>query len=300
MKIALLANPAARAGARTDAASRAAELLRAQGLRATIISGGSAAESSELLRTAIELGTDAVAVAGGDGTVSLALQELADTGIPLGIIPCGTGNDLASALGLAELDIERAAATIAAGVTRDIDLARVTRADGSSRLFGSVLASGFDSRVSDRAGTMRWPRGRARYNLAILLEFVHLAGIPYSVTLELDDDSTIRVGGELIMATVGNTGTYGGGIPICPAADPADGLLEVALVRPMGRVRLLRLLPRLYRGAHTAEPEVSMYRARRVRLDAADVTAYADGEPMGELPITIDVLPRALRVFTPA
>ena len=128
MNVTLLVNPAARGGAHTGSATRAAERMRAHDVRTTIISGGSAAESSELLRTAVALGTDAVVVAGGDGTVHLAIQELAGTGVPLGIIPVGTGNDMASALGLRELDAEAAADAIVAGRTRLIDLARVTRA----------------------------------------------------------------------------------------------------------------------------------------------------------------------------
>lgn len=299
MNVALLVNPAARAGAHTGAASRAAEVLRAHGVRTTIVSGGSAAESSELLHAAIALGTDAVVVAGGDGTVNLALQEVADTGIPLGIIPSGTGNDIAGMLGLKELDIARAAETIAAGATRDIDLARATRADGSTRLFASVLASGFDSRVNDRANAMRWPRGHSRYNIAILREFLTLTGIPYSIELDLADGSTERVDADLVMATIGNGSMYGGGIPVCPDADPADGLLDVTLVYPAGRLRLLRLLPRLYRGTHTTAREVATRRVRAVRLDAPGVTAYADGDPVGPLPLTIDVLPRALRVYAP-
>ena len=101
------------------------------------------------------------------------------------------------------------------------------------------------------------------------------------------------------MATVGNGSHYGGGIPICPDADPSDGLLDVLLVRPAGRLRLLRLLPRVYRGTHTTAPEASTYRVRSVRLASPGVTAYADGDPIGALPLTIDVAPAALRVFTP-
>lgn len=102
------------------------------------------------------------------------------------------------------------------------------------------------------------------------------------------------------MATVGNGRTYGSGIPICPDADPADGLLDVLLVRPAGRLRLLRLLPRVYRGTHTTVPEVSVRRARSVRLSSPGVTAYADGDPIGALPLSVDVAPAALTVFTPA
>jgi len=299
VRLALLANPAARAGAHTGAATRAAERLRARGVQTSILSGGSAAESSALLRAAIEVGVDAVAVAGGDGTVHLAIQEVAGTGIPLGIIPSGTGNDFAATLGLRELDVLAAADAIAEGRTRTIDLARVTREDGSTRYFGSVLASGFDSKVNDRANAMRWPRGGSRYNIAVLVEFLTLAGIPYDVDLELADGSLEQVRGELVMATVGNGRSYGGGIPICPDADPADGLLDVVLVRPAGRLRLLRLLPRVYRGTHPGVPEVSMRRARSVRLSAMGVTAYADGDPIGSLPLAIDVAPGALTIFTP-
>jgi diacylglycerol kinase (ATP) len=299
MNVVLLANPAARSGAHTGAATHAAERLRDHGIRTTIISGGSAEESSELLRTAVRLGTDAVIVAGGDGTVNLALQEVAGTGIPLGIIPAGTGNDMAQTVGLKELDVASAAEAIAGGNTRMIDLARVTRSDGTTRLFGTVLASGFDSKVNDRANAMRWPRGGSRYNIAILIEFVTLAGIPYEVELELADGTQERIVGDLVMATVGNGRTYGGGIPICPDADPGDGLLDVTLVRPAGRLHLLRLLPRVFKGTHTAVPEVSTYRVKSARLSSPGVTAYADGDPIGALPLTIDMVPGSLRVFAP-
>jgi len=300
VKVALLVNPAARAGAHTGAATHAAERLRARGVQTSILSGGSAAESSELLRAAIEVGVDAVAVAGGDGTVNLALQEVAGTGIPLGIVPAGTGNDFAATLGLRELDMTAAADAIAGGVTRTIDLARVTREDGSTRYFGSVLASGFDSKVNDRANAMRWPRGGSRYNIAILVEFLTLAGIPYDIEYERADGTRAQVHGDLVMATVGNGRTYGGGIPIAPDADPGDGLLDLVQVRPAGRLRLLRLLPRVYRGTHASVPEVSITRVRSVRLASPGVTAYADGDPIGALPLTVDVVPGALTIFTPA
>ncbi len=292
MDVALLTNPAARAGAHTGTAERAAARLRAAGIRTGVVSGGSAAESSQLLRAALEVGVDAVVIAGGDGTVSLAVQELAGRGIPLGIVPSGTGNDLANALGLRDLDADAAADAV---IT--IDLARVTREGGSEVLSGTVLASGFDSKVNDRANRMRWPRGHVRYTIAILIEFLRLRRIPFVIDLDLADGGTRRVAEDLVMATVGNGPSYGGGIPICPAADLEDGLLDVTLVRPVGRLRLLRLLPRVYRGTHTTIPEVLTLRARRVRLESPGVTAYADGEPLGPLPVTVDAHPAALRVF---
>jgi diacylglycerol kinase (ATP) len=299
MDVALLVNPTARAGAHTHAATRAAERLRAAGIRTAMISGGSAAESTLLLKAALEVGTDAVLVCGGDGTVNLAIQELAGTGIPLGIIPAGTGNDLSTTVGLRDLDAVGAADAVIAGRTRTIDVARITRGDGSSVLYGTVLASGFDSKVNDRANRMRWPRGHMRYNIAMLIEFVTLAGIPYEVELTTADGEIERLDGELVMVSVGNGRTYGGGIPICPDADASDGLLDVTLVRPAGRLRMLRLIPRFYRGTHTTESEVRTRRVRSIRLSSPGVTAYADGDPIGPLPVHIEVVPGALTVFAP-
>lgn len=299
MDVALLTNPAARAGAHTGVAMHAAERLRRAGHRVTVLSGGSAAESTDLLRTALQAGADAIVVAGGDGTVSLALQVMAGGEVPLGIVPAGTGNDLAFTLGLRELDVAAAADAVLAGRTRTIDLARVTRADGTSVLYGSVLASGFDSKVNDRANRMRWPRGRMRYNIAILVEFLRLRGIPFVLELDLADGTTERIERDLVMATVGNGRTYGGNIPICPDADLEDGLLDVVFVHPSGRLRLLSLLPRLYAGTHLALDEVHTRRARAVRVSAPHVTAYADGEALGALPVSVEAVPRAVRVFAP-
>ena len=294
MNITLVVNPAARSGAAGHAAQRALERLRELGHAVTVIHGASAGETSDLVREAVTGGTDAVVVAGGDGTVNLALAPVAGTGIPLGIVPTGTGNDFAMHLGISELDPVRAADVIHGGATADVDLARVTADDGRGGLYATVLASGFDSYVNDRANRMRRPRGRLRYSIAILIEFLFLKASTYA--LEVDG---LRVDGPFLVVSVGNTRAYGGGIPICPTADAADGLLDVTAVRPAGRVRLLRVLRAVYRGAHTSMAGVETYRGRRVRLDAPGMTAYADGDPIARLPATVDVDRAALRVFVP-
>ncbi|WEG07838.1 diacylglycerol kinase [Microbacterium horticulturae] len=299
MSIALLVNPAARSGASLAAAGRAAERLRGKGVSTTLISGGSAAESAQLLRMSIDAGADGVLVAGGDGTVNVALQELAGTGIPFGIVPVGTGNDFAFALGLHEMGVDAAADAVAAGRTREVDLARLTRADGSTMLFGTVLASGFDARVNDRANRMRWPRGGSRYTIALLIEFLELHSLPFTLDIEREDGTTTRLEKDLVLAAIGNGPSYGGGLRMCPDADLADGLLDVTTVDATGRLPLLRVLPTIYTATHTALPIVSTYRARSVRIDAPEATGYADGDPVGVLPVRVDAVPAALRVFTP-
>lgn len=298
MNITVVINPAARGGAHTHAATRAADRLRELGHTTTLVSGGSAEESSALIRSAVELGTDALAVVGGDGIINLALQELAGTTTPLALVPAGTGNDLATQLGIPTLAPETAADVIAAGHTVRLDLGRVLRADGSSTLYATVLASGFDSYVNDRANAMRWPKGQVRYDIAILVEFLFLKSTPYWI--EIDGH---RIDGPFMMASVGNTRTYGGGIPICADADPTDGVLDVTIVRPAGRIHLLRLLPKVYKGTHLnhpAHPEVEHYRGSEIRLHSDALTAYADGDPIGRLPLTVQSVPGAVNVFAPA
>ncbi|MCT9818708.1 diacylglycerol kinase [Microbacterium sp. W1N] len=297
--VAFLDNPTARHGAHTGAARRAALLLRGAGIDVRALPARTPGEASALLTDAVGRGAEAVVVAGGDGTVGLAVQVLAGTGIPLGIIPTGTGNDLATGLGLRELDADGAAAAVIGGRVREIDLARLTRADGTSTLFGTVLASGFDSKVNDRANRMPWPRGHVRYDIAILAEFLRLRADPFRIELELADGRVEVVDDTLTLTAIGNGRTYGGGIPICPVADLADGLLDATIVRRVSRPRLLRLLPRVYRGTHPTIPEVSTYRIRSARLVASGVTAYADGEPQGPLPVHVAAVPGALRVFAP-
>ncbi|MDE0547276.1 diacylglycerol kinase family protein [Microbacterium sp. C7(2022)] len=297
MNLALLVNPAARAGAHTNIAEEAARHLRGQGVQVSMLSGGSAEESRQLLRAAIAAGADAVAVMGGDGTVGLAINELAGTAIPLGIIPAGTGNDFALAMGIPERDAHAAADTIAADHVRTVDVARIGSADGSTQRYGTILATGFDSKVNDRANTMRWPRGRARYTLAILIEFLVLRANTYQVDWEHGDGTTGSYRGGLLLAAVANGPTYGGGIPIAPAAEMDDGLLDLVLVRPAGRLALLRLLGKVYRGAHESESIVSTYRVRSVTVDSPGLAGYADGDRVGELPITVNVEPKMLSVF---
>lgn len=222
--------------------------------------------------------------------VQLACQVLAQSDVPLGVIPAGTGNDLARALDLPRADPTAAADRIIAGRVRSIDLALV-----GDRYFVTVLAAGFDAAVSARADQMTWPRGRARYTLATLAELRTFR--PRSYELRLDGGRLVT---EAMLVAVGNSQSFGGGLRITEGAEIDDGLLDVVVIGPMPRRELVRTYPKLYRGTHTSHPQYSSHRVRSVTLTSPGspaITAYADGERLGPLPLTIKSVPGALGVY---
>ncbi|MFJ6619214.1 diacylglycerol kinase [Kitasatospora sp. NPDC091335] len=294
-RVAVLTNPAAGIGHAEPAARRATARLRALGVQVEPHAGRSPEDAVRLAREAAADGMDAVAVVGGDGMINLALQALAGTPVPLGVIPAGTGNDHAREYGLPLGSPEDAADVIAAGRTRGVDLGRITGPDGTVRRYGSVLATGFDSLVSDRANRLRWPRGRMRYNLAIVAEFANLRPLPFRITLA---DGTV-IERDLTLAAVGNTRSYGGGMLMCPAALPDDGLLDLTLVDAMPRLRIARFFPTLFKGTHVGYPEVTTLRTESLRIESPGITAYADGEFITSLPVEVAVEKDALRVLVP-
>jgi diacylglycerol kinase (ATP) len=291
-EITLAVNPAAGRGRAAAAGGRAAVELRAAGFQVREETGADAADAVARMRAAVAAGTAALVAVGGDGMVSLALQAVAGTDTPLGVVAVGTGNDFARANGLPVKDPVAAGRTLARalaeGRRRRIDLGRV-----GEHWFGTVLASGFDSRVNDRGNRMRFPGGRFRYDAAMLAELAALRPIPYTVAF--DDGPEQQVQATLI--AVGNGTSYGGGMRICAGARPDDGLFDVCVVGPCSRTTLLRVFPRVYRGTHTVHPVVTVHRAARVRLSAAGVTGYADGEPLGPLPLTARTVPGALHLL---
>ncbi|RPE76565.1 MULTISPECIES: diacylglycerol kinase family protein [unclassified Frondihabitans] len=259
-------------------------------------------ESQEALETAVrsELETttvDALVVVGGDGMVSFGVGLVAETGVPLGLVPSGTGNDMARALGLPFDDPARAIERLVEllrEAPRPVDLLRVTRDGAEPTWVAGGVSAGFDAFVNERANRIRRPRGRARYDLALVLELLRLRQVEYDVVV---DGVASRVAGTLV--SVGNARSVGGGITLLPDAVIDDGFLDVLIVERLSRVGFLRLFPRVAKGTHGDDPRVRLSRARRVSIAARDVVAYGDGERIGALPVTIEVVPAALRVFAP-
>ena len=249
----------------------------------------------EHLRRAVaqarDRGADRVVVCGGDGTLHLAVQELCGSSTALAIIPSGTGDDNARTLGVPRGDAVAAATLAVSGEISLMDLGRVATSQGDERVFLGVLSSGFDSQVNERANRMQWPGGNARYLAAILGELRTFRPVTYRALIDGREAK-----GEAMLVAVGNGASYGGGMRVCPSADPADGLLEVTWLHGVPRATFLRLFPLVFTGGHVSTRYVSSVRATTVSLEAQDQVAYADGERIGPLPIRVDVLPRALRV----
>jgi diacylglycerol kinase (ATP) len=291
-RIALLVNPVSGKGRGARLLAPVGDRLRSAGVDVDVdvIVGRDADEAFDLVRTVVagDPGVDGVVAVGGDGLVNLAVQVVAGTAVPLGIIPAGSGNDIARALGIPRGDPVAAADLVLAGTTRAVDLGR---ADG--RWFAGVLGSGFDSMVNERANRMSWPTGRSRYNLAILAELRVFRPVPF--VLELDGE---RWETEAMLVAVGNGSSYGGGMRVCPDARLDDGLLDVTVLGPISKAEFLRVFPSVYKGTHVHHRAVTVRRARTVVLSSPGVTAYADGERVAALPVRCDAVPAALQVFS--
>ncbi len=291
-RIAVAINPTSGKGRGAKVGQSAMRLLAESGVEVVSATGSSAAQTLQLAKKQVADGVSALVVVGGDGMVNLGTQACADTGVPLGIVAAGSGNDFATALGLPSHNCVAAVQLILAGQTRNVDAVRKTQTDAGPQWFVSVLGGGFDAKVNERANNWRWPRGKMRYNLAILRELPVFKPLPY--VLELDG---VRWETSAMLVALGNSQQYGGGMQITPNADLTDGLLDVLVISKVSIPEFLRVFPRVFKGEHIHHPAVTIRRAKTVRLDCAKLVAYADGERFGALPLTVEVVPGALSVI---
>ncbi len=233
---------------------------------------------------------DAIVSLGGDGTHHYVLNGMAGSEIPLGIIPAGSGNDLAKGLGI-PTQARAAAETLLAGNTRRIDLGRV-----GSTVYGCIAGAGFDSVVTRYANErVRRLRGSWAYAWSILRCLELYRPEPLKIVSDAQEFA-----GDVVFAVVGNNVSYGGGIHLAPRAKLDDGLLDVCIVPYMGKLELLQWVRRAYRGEHLRHPRIVYFQARKVSLSSTSrLELFGDGEFMQELPATIEIVPKALSVIVP-
>lgn len=295
-RVALVVNPTAGKGRASRHLPAVAGIIRDAGHTVEVMLSRDVDEARSMAREAVGGDTDVLAVMGGDGMMHLGLNTVAAehqagrTRTALGLVPAGTGNDLCRGLGLDPTDPGAAAHVVAAGHTEPVDLLAV-----NDRFVGAVLATGFDALVNRRANTMPWPKGSLRYVVAALAEMRVFTPLHYR----------LRVDGELreleaMLVAVGNTPYYGGGMQICPAADPRDGLLELTIIHPVSRLTLLQLLPRMHTGTFVRHPCVERLRAQEVVVEGVGLLGFGDGEYVGEVPLQVRAVRGALPVLLPA
>ena len=267
-------------GAADAEATQAA--LEQAGARVTPLASVGADHICDLLENNV---IERLVVLGGDGMIHHATQVAAASNLPMGIIPGGTGNDIARALGIPRRRLD--AAQLAIGPTSSLDLIRVD--DGERHAFAvSVLTAGFSGHVTEYANQLRHVRGQLKYTLATLQCLPKLRACHVSGLGDLGDKASI--------VAFGNTRFFGGGMAICPDADPTDGSMQVVVVGDVGRLHLAAVLPAAFVGQHVRSGAV-----RTATMTSATVTIdaawWADGERLAVGPTaTVSVSPSALAV----
>jgi len=256
-------------------------------------------DAEALAADAGRAGHDHVVAIGGDGTVQEVVNGLLLAGSSsartLGIVPLGSGNDLARGLGLPAESGSAWKVAIGRGA-RIIDVAHARNGSGAERWFAAAGGIGFDAQVAAAmSGRRGWHAGRAGYLLTTLTELRRFEN--RRVTIEIDGGTVTR---DVLFVAIANGMFYGGGMRIAPAAEPDDGHLDVCVVGDLSRLAALRQLPNLYRGSHVRHPAVSTHAGTSISIDGADdIPIHLDGEPFGRLPLTVSIVPAALEVAAP-
>jgi YegS/Rv2252/BmrU family lipid kinase len=289
-KLSLIVNPHAGGGRAGRALTAVSAALDAHGLAHATNATRSLEHARELARAAVAAGETAVAF-GGDGLVGAVAGELRGGAGVLGVLPGGRGNDFARVLGI-PLEPVEACAVLATGTVRELDIGTV----GPSTFIG-IASCGIDSDANRIANEARIVRGNLVYTYGALRALASWRRATFTVTLDGGDARTQSA----YSVAVANSKAYGGGMMLAPEASLEDGLLDVVIISDMPKLRFLALLPTVFSGRHARRREVQILRAASVTISASrPFTLYADGDPIGELPVSVGVEPGALRTLVPA
>jgi YegS/Rv2252/BmrU family lipid kinase len=293
----LIVNPAAGGGRARRLAPQAEQALRDRGLTVRRDDTRDLQHARELAVEAARAG-EVVAVLSGDGAIGAVADALRSVpGAVLGVLPGGRGNDLARVLGISD-DLTEACATIAEGVARAMDVGEVSDSQQQGRSFVGIASAGFDSdanRIANEAPS--WLGGMV-YAYGALRALVSWK--PARFEIELDPPGERHSFSAYTVGTC-NSKAYGGGMLAAPDAMLDDGLLEVIVLEAIGKLAFLtKILPNVFKGTHVDQPSVHVFRAREVSISCdRPFTMYADGDPIGELPLTVRAVSGAVKVLVP-
>lgn len=285
----LAINPTSGRGKGAAIGQEVANYLKERSIEYRIVTGSNALTFQDNLQREAKAhsGEDVSIIAvGGDGLIHMTLQISVRYELPLATIPAGTGNDFVRALGW---NPARALEPLWAAINTEpsqIDLGNI---DGE--YFGAIASTGFDSLVNERANQMAWPKGPAKYNVAMALELPKFK--PREYRLIVDGQVYER---EAMLIAVGNGTSYGGGMLVCPNARLDDGLLDLMILNPVSKREFIQIFPSVYEGKHIEHPQVEMLRGREITIEA-NAICYADGERIGPMPAHISVGEGILRTW---
>jgi YegS/Rv2252/BmrU family lipid kinase len=286
--VCLIVNPSAGAGRAAKLLPAVEAALRGHGLSFRVERTTSMEHARELARGARDAGEIAAAM-GGDGLTGAVAGELQGTDGILAVLPGGRGNDFARKLGIGK-DPAAATALIAAGKEQRVDVA-----EAGGRVYIGIVSAGFDSDCQVIANSTRLPLGTFVYVYSTLRALLSWKPARWEVTV--DGEHREFTGYSVAVA---NSGVFGGGMWLVPDASLDDGALDVVFTKDRSKLGFVRGLTKVFNGSHIHEPGFELLRAREVTFSAdRPFTAYADGDPIGDLPATVRVLPRALRVLVP-
>lgn len=301
MRTLVIANPVSRSGATRRGLRKLEPLLRERLGEVEVAWTAGPRDARRLAREGVRAGASRVVVAGGDGTVSEVVTGIVGAGleryVELALLPFGTGGDLARVLGVPR-DLSRALDRIAEGkVTRvDVGRARYCGHDGVEVTsyflnVASVGMGGLATAIVERSP--KWLGGRIAFLLGTLRAIIAFR----SQSVEIRLDGECLHDGPLSLAAAANGRFFGGGMRIAPRARPDDGVLDAVIVPGFPKLRLIRELPRLYRGTHLEVPGVLYRRGHRLEATSSgEVLIELDGEPLGRLPASFELISGALRV----
>ena len=266
-------------------------LCDAQNIKYQVIDEKSAELTEDRFQRELSSGKIEVVVAfGGDGLISLCLQKIVRSDIGLTVVPTGTGNDFARSIGTYGKSTEEIFSSIFNSNKTKIDVA-LCENNETRRYFVQVLSIGFDATVNRFANSMKYPKGKIKYTIAMLLLLPRAKDIDFEIKQGPD---SLKI--KSMLVAVANGSSYGGGLKILPNASFRDGLLDLLYVDPVSKLTLLSIFPRVFRGTHTKHPAVHLLQSRNFEV-AASTDAYADGEFAGVLPIKLSVIKDGLTTW---
>jgi diacylglycerol kinase (ATP) len=294
LPIGLIINPSSGRGKGAARGQIVLQTLAQRGQEFIDLSGETIDEANSNARHAINDGLiSGLIVVGGDGIAHLGVNIACDTGVSLGIIAAGTGNDLARSIGMPEGDVVAGTHAVLdkLGSPRRVDAIKAHSSTGAFWFFGTASA-GFDALCNQRANQMSWPKGQRRYDIAMVLELAKFKPIHYEATID-----GVHRSFDAMLCAVANGPAFGGGMLIAPDAKVDDGYLDLFIVHAMSRIELLKVFPKVYTGRHVTHPAVEFVRAKSVKLSSGNMPVYSDGEARGHSPLTATVVPGALSVY---